>query len=139
MPALPPPEPEAQADEQQLDLTFGERRYRVRGLPKQLTEALKVNVLVQVCAVMRILDVGRRHLHVDTLDLYQAKARQVFAKCAAAELRVEEHVLQRDLGRLLLKLEQVIEERARAAESPVVAPAAMTAGADPRSPRVPAR
>ena len=70
---------------------------------------------------------------MDTLDLYQAKPREVFAKCAAGELRVEERVIQRDLGRLLLKLEQVIEERAKAAESPVAAPAAMTAAETPEA------
>ena len=129
MPAPPEAEPQAQADERQIMLAFGERRYRVRGLPKQLTEALKVNVLVR-------LDTGSTELasppmdgalHINTLDLYQAKQRQVFAKLAAAELRVDETIIQRDLGRLLLKLEQVIEERAKAAESPVAAPAAMTA------------
>jgi DNA primase len=130
MPAPPAPEPEPQVDERQLLLTFGERRYRVRGLPPQLTEALKINVLVTLIAAS--VDPGSAApegaaLHVDTLDLYQAKQRQVFAKSAAGELRVEEHILQRDLGRLLLKLEQVIEERAKAAESPVPAPAAMTA------------
>jgi DNA primase catalytic core len=127
MPSLPEPEPETQADERQVNLSFGERRYRVRGLPTQLTEALKVNVLVTVASTepaSSASDGGT--LHVDTLDLYQAKQRQVFAKCAATELRVEEHILQRDLGRLLLKLEQIIEERAKAAESPVAAPAAMT-------------
>lgn len=130
MPAPPAPEPEPQVDERQLLLTFGERRYRVRGLPKQLTEALKVNVLVTLIGASTeppsaAPDGGA--LHVDTLDLYQAKQRQVFAKCAATELRVEEHILQRDLGRLLLKLEQIIEERAKVAESLVPAPAAMTA------------
>jgi DNA primase len=130
MPDPPDAEPPTQADERQVVLTFGERRYRVRGLPPQLTEALKVNVLVTLIAVSG--DPGSAALdgaalHVDTLDLYQAKQRQVFAKGAAGELRVEEHVIQRDLGRLLLKLEQVIEERAKATESPVVAPAAMTA------------
>ena len=130
MPELPAPEPETQVDERQLLLAFGERRYRVRGLPTQLTEALKVNVLVRLVAASAdpaSTEPDGGALHVDTLDLYQAKQRQVFAKCAAAELRVEEHILQRDLGRLLLKLEQIIEERAKAAESPVAAPAAMTA------------
>jgi DNA primase len=130
MPDPPDAEPPTQADERQVVLTFGERRYRVRGLPPQLTEALKVNVLVTLIAVSG--DPGSAApegaaLHVDTLDLYQAKQRQVFAKSAAGELRAEEHIIQRDLGRLLLKLEQVIEERAKAAESPVAAPAAMTA------------
>ena len=130
MPEPPEAEPQHQSDERQLLLVFGERRYRVRGLPTQLTEALKVNVLVTLIAAS--VDPGfaapeGAALHVDTLDLYQAKQRQVFAKCAASELRVEEHIIQRDLGRLLLKLEQVIEERAKAAESSVAAPAAMTA------------
>jgi DNA primase len=129
MPEPPEAEPQHQADERQLLLVFGERRYRVRGLPTQLTEALKVNVLVTL--IVATVDPGSAApegaaLHVDTLDLYQAKQRQVFAKSAAGELRVEEHIIQRDLGRLLLKLEKVIEERAKAAESPVVAPAAMT-------------
>jgi DNA primase len=130
MPEPPEPETQPQADERQVNLTFGERRYRVRGLPTQLTEALKVNVLVTLIAASA--DPGSTApdgaaLHVDTLDLYQAKQRQMFAKCAASELQAEEHIIQRDLGRLLLKLEQIIEERAKAAESPVVAPAAMTA------------
>jgi DNA primase catalytic core len=120
VPALPDPEPAAQADERQVTLTFGERRYRVRGLPKQLTEVLKVNVLVTSAEC-------EDGLHVDTLDLYQAKQRQAFAKLAATELHIEESIIQRDLGRLLLKLESLIDERAKAAESPSVAPpAAMT-------------
>jgi DNA primase catalytic core len=129
MPELPDADPQPQGDERQVHLTFGERRYRVRGLPTQLTEALKVNVLVRLVAESADAACAAPEgaaLHVDTLDLYQAKQRQVFAKCAAGELRVEERILQRDLGRLLLKLEQVIEERAKAAESPVAAPAAMT-------------
>jgi DNA primase len=130
MPEPPEPEPETQADERQVNLTFGERRYRVRGLPTQLTEALKVNVLVTLTGASTgpaSAASDGAALHVDTLDLYQAKQRQVFAKCAGGELCVEEHIIQRDLGRLLLKLEQIIEERAKAAESPVPVPAAMTA------------
>ncbi len=123
------PETDRQADagcqaEQQLVIVFGERRYRVRGLPKQLGEALKVNVLV-TCSrgdEPNPVPAAEAGLHVDTLDLYQAKARAVFAKCAAGELALEESVIQHDLGRLLLSLEQVIDERARAAEAPSVAP-----------------
>ena len=129
VPAGPPNGPEAkadaacQADEQQLVIAFGERRYRVRGWPKQLTEALKVNVLV-TCSrgESDAAALAAEALHVDTLDLYQAKARAAFAKLAASELSLEESVIQHDLGRLLLKLEQVIDERARAAEAPSVVP-----------------
>ena len=124
VPPLPSPEPAAKADEQQLVIVFGERRYRVRGLPKQLGEALKVNVLVSRAGAEELAPAAtvEAGLHVDTLDLYQAKARAVFAKCAAGELGLEESVIQHDLGRLLLSLEQVIDERARAAEAPSVAP-----------------
>src|SRR5262249_32515710 len=130
MPALPPPEPEATADagckpeEQQLVIAFGERRYRVRGWPKQLGEALKVNVLVTRAGdeLLSSVQAAEAGLHVDTFDLYQSKARAAFAKLASIELRVEESVVQHDLGRLLLKLEAVIEERAKATESQSVAP-----------------
>jgi DNA primase len=129
LPVPPEPQPDAQADERQVMVAFGERRYRVRGLPTQLTEVLKVNVLVTLALAVDTssLRPDGGALHVDTFDLYQAKQRQAFAKCAATELGVEETIIQRDLGRLLLKLEQVIDERAKAAESPVAAPAAMTA------------
>ena len=124
VPSLPPPEPEAKTDEQQLVIAFGERRYRVRGLPKQLGEALKVNVLVTHVEVGSLTEApaAEAGLHVDTFDLYQAKARTAFAKLASIELRCEENVIQHDLGRLLLKLEQVIEERAKATESQSVSP-----------------
>jgi DNA primase len=128
MPSLPSPElvvktsPGGKPDEQQLVLTLGERRYRVRGLPKQLGEALKVNVLVISGAAVAAAETPDGGLHVDTLDLYQAKARSAFAKLASIELRVDEGVIQHDLGRLLLRLEQVIDERAKAAESPHVTP-----------------
>src|SRR5690606_25110112 len=83
--------------------------------------ALKVNVMVSVQG-----DADPQGLHVDTLDLYQAKQRAAFAKCAAVELSAEESVIQHDLGRLLLRLEQLIDERAKAAEASTPAPAAMS-------------
>ncbi len=120
MPQIAEPEPLAEVSEQQLVVVYGSRRYRVRGGPKQLTEALKVNVLVTSAE-------REAALHVDTLDLYQAKQRQAFAKSAAVELGAEESAIQHDLGRLLLKLEQHIEQRAKAtAEAATPAPAAMS-------------
>lgn len=121
MPASAAAEPLSEESEQQLVVVYGGRRYRVRGWPRQLGEALKVNVLVSGAEAA-----NAEALHVDTLDLYQAKQRQAFAKLAAAELSVEEPVIQHDLGRLLLKLEQLIDERAKAAEASTPAPAAMS-------------
>jgi hypothetical protein len=123
MPAIADPEPESKTDEKQFVITYGERRYRVRGWPKQLGEALKVNILVTLAGhESSEPTAGDVQLHVDTLDLYQAKQRQAFAKLAASELNADEAVIQRDLGRLLMKLETLIDERAREAEQPKVTP-----------------
>jgi len=89
-----------------LMLTLGDRHYRVRGWKKPLNpEALKINLLVSR---------GER-FHVDTLDLYQAKARAAFTKQAGMELGEAEDVLKHDLGRVLLKLEAVQSEQLTAA------------------------
>lgn len=115
-----PVEVVAQVGERDVTLAFGERRYRVRGLAKNAAfEVLKVNVLVS----------GQDDaLHVDTLDLYQAKARAAFAKQAAVELGVEEHVIQRDLGQVLLQLEAV--QDARQAQTEALATPAVPALSD---------
>ena len=88
---------------------FGDRRYRVRGLAKNTAfDSLKVN-----------LHVGRgEHFHVDTLDVYGARQRAIFLKQAAIELGVSEDVLKSDLGKVLLKLEQLQDQQIRAALAP---------------------
>jgi hypothetical protein len=107
----PPPEaalpafvkPPAPGDElpheiqgQDMFLDLEDRRYRVRGWQKPLNpESLKVNVMVSK---------GER-FHVDTLDLYQAKARAAFTKQAGLELGEAEDHLKLDLGKVLRKVE----------------------------------
>lgn len=84
----------------ELVLIQGDRRYRVRGWKKPLNpESLKVNLLVHQ---------GER-FHVDTFDLYSAKARSGFVRQAGIELGEAEDVLKHDLGRVLLKLEELQE------------------------------
>ncbi|WP_213304758.1 hypothetical protein [Paraburkholderia sacchari] len=56
--------------------------------------------------------------HVDTLDVYSAKARALFLKVAAVELGSQEETLKRDLGRVLLKLEALQDEAIRATLAP---------------------
>jgi energy-coupling factor transporter ATP-binding protein EcfA2 len=100
----------AEVREREVVIAFGERRYRVRGLDKNLAhDVLKVNLLVSG---------ADGALHVDTFDLYQAKARALFARQAALELGVEESVIQRDLGRVLLKLEALQDAAIQAATQP---------------------
>jgi len=95
-------------------LTQGDRRYRVRGLNKNMSyELLKVNVLVSGRTPR-----GESAFHVDTLDLYSARQRSVFTKQASEELGLKEEVLRRDLGRVLLKLEELQDEQIKAALAP---------------------
>ena len=81
-------------------IRLGDRRYRVRGLQKNLSlEALKVNVLVS----------RGDAFHVDTLELYNARARATYVNQVAKELATEDDVIKRDLGKVLLKLEELQE------------------------------
>jgi DNA primase catalytic core len=92
----------------------GERRYRVRGLSKNMSyELLRVNVLVSGTTPR-----GESAFHVDTLDLYSARQRGVFMKQAAEELGIKEEVIRRDLGRVLMKLEEMQDEQIRQALAP---------------------
>ncbi|MDY7096297.1 MAG: CHC2 zinc finger domain-containing protein [Acidobacteriota bacterium] len=108
---LPPPPPEIPTEvrEQEVVMELGDRRYRVRGLQKNLAyDVLKINLLA-----------GRGEaFHVDTLDLYSARQRTVFQKAAAGELGVEEAVVKTDLGKVLGKLEALQDEQIRAALEP---------------------
>ncbi len=113
-------------------VAFGDRRYRVRGLAKNSShEGLKVNLLVSRPAdgalspgapsyrpSLDIFDGPGEAVHVDTLDLYQARARGAFIRQAAAELGVKEDVIKHDLGTLLLELEALQEEALREADVP---------------------
>ena len=94
---------------QEIIVTLGDRRYRVRGLAKNMSyELLKVNLLAS----------RGEGFHVDTLDLYAARQRAVFIKQAAVEMAVKEEVVKRDLGRVLLKLEELQDEQIREALKP---------------------
>jgi DNA primase catalytic core len=107
----PPAESSLRVDvkEAEIVLVLEARRWRIRGLAKNTSfEQLKVNVLV-----------GKGDLfHVDNLDLYSAKQRQVFAAQAAREIGLEEETLRKDLGRVLLKLEELHDEELKRALEP---------------------
>lgn len=108
LPAVPSEDaPIAQSDQELVLMQGGagnQRRYRVRGWKKPLNpESLKVNLLVHRDAN----EDGR--FHVDTFDLYSAKARSAFVKQAGIELGEAEDTLKHDLGRVLLKLEALQE------------------------------
>lgn len=102
-----------QIGEDEIILHFGERRYRIRSLVKNLShETLKINVLVsrQVTG-----DPADQVYYVDAFDLYAARARSAYIAAAARELAVREEVIKHDLGRVLLKLEALQAQRMTAA------------------------
>ncbi len=108
--------PALEVREDEAIAVFGERRYRVRGIKKNLSyDTLKVTLQVSAGA----------HLHMDTLDLYQAKARAAFVKQAGIELGIEERIVQTDLIALLRALEPVQD-------------AAITRTLQPAAPELPA-
>ncbi len=85
----------------------GDRRYRVRGLAKNMSyELLRINLLVSGKNTR-----GENVFHVDTFDLYSARQRTVFLKQAAEELGVKDDVIRRDLGHVLLQLEALQDQQ----------------------------
>jgi hypothetical protein len=81
-----------------------DRQYRVRGLQKNSSfEVLKVNLRLW----------HNERFYLDTLDFYRAKERNHFVSAAASETNLEPDLVKRDLGRVLLALEEVQEKRIR--------------------------
>ena len=90
-------------------ISMGPRDYRIRGLQKNASlEVLKVNLRL-ICA---------ERFYLDTLDFYRAKDREAFIRAAAAETLLEPDLIKRDLGQLLLALEQAQEQRIQDALQP---------------------
>ena len=121
--AAPPPLPEPPAhrvapsapvlrvevDDKELRLVLGTRTYTVRAIEKNLSyEQLKVWVRAQCAAFV----------HVDTVELYQARLRAAWVKQTGIELGVAEDVIKADLGSLLRAVEQRQDELIRAKLSP---------------------
>lgn len=108
---------DAKVDDREVNITLGgepqppasgshkaihgqNRHYRVRGLQKNLSyDQLKVNLLVT----------QDERVHVDTFDLYASRPRQAFINQASVELGVQDEVIKTDLGKVLLKLEELQE------------------------------
>jgi DNA primase catalytic core len=112
------PRPVVEAREGEATIQFGPRRWRVRGLERAGGgESLKLTVTAAT----------ETSFHVDTLDLYSARARAGFVEAASAELGVTAAALKSDLGTVLLEVEALLDARATAAAQPAPPPeAAMT-------------
>ena len=90
------------AKNEDYELSLGDRTYRIRGLHKnQTVETLKINLR---------LDVGEL-FYLDEVNLYNARNREQFINYASTETMLQPEMVKRDIGKLLLLLEQKQEER----------------------------
>ncbi len=88
----------------EITITTEWRRYRIRGLERNtLLGVMKINILVYNERTDRF--------HVDCFDLYHSRLRRMFTMEAADEIGADESQLRSDLGRVLLKLEQLQTEQ----------------------------
>jgi DNA primase len=100
---------EAIVDGDTITIAIGDRGYRIRGLAQNLsTNQLKVSILV------------RRNdaFHADQVEMQSARQRAIFATAAAKELNLKEDVLHKDVGKLLLKLEELRDSNIEKALEP---------------------
>jgi len=97
-------------------ITFDRREYRVRGLTGVGLEKLKINLR---------LNAGNL-FHLDTLDLYQARARAAFSLTAAKACRVSESVVSADLLTLIERLDAERLEMRKTEHAEMETGAAMT-------------
>jgi hypothetical protein len=106
--------------EQRGDAWFMElegREYRVAGLEKTLgTDSLKITLR------LRVVGQGSALFHLDQVDLCRDSERRRFVERAAQETGLTVELLKRDLGKLLLAVEQAQADLAQPQEqtSPVV-------------------
>jgi len=114
-PTLPQQIMPMQVRENDLYLTLGDRVYRIKGFDaKSHSDQLKINLMIsklippyhnvrgRLCG-----DTEGEAMHLDKLDLYSSKQRQVFINQASVECGLEPDIIKSDLGKVLLQLEQL--------------------------------
>jgi hypothetical protein len=90
-----PPLQKGEGDDKHLYFIRGERNYRIGGLT-QKSDNLKISLLLRSNSLS----------FVDRIDLYSAKQRQAFVKNVEDEMGLLPEIVKKDLGQLLLSLEQ---------------------------------
>ncbi|MBN2132511.1 MAG: toprim domain-containing protein [Sedimentisphaerales bacterium] len=105
-------------------LTLGARHYRVGGLEKNNSlEVLKVSVRLAVHPQPRTKNeepgtADEVRFHLDSFDMTRDGERRRFIERAAEETGLEKELIKRDLGRLLLALEEEQQQRLNQALAP---------------------
>ena len=92
----------AEISDHEVQIAFGCRKYRIRGLAKNMSyEQLKLNIHV----------IKNDKYYIDTFDLYHARSRTTYIKQASIELGHAINVIKKDLGKILIKLEELQEQQ----------------------------
>jgi DNA primase len=105
-------------------LRLGQREYRVGGLDRNNSlEVLKVAVRLR----------HGEDFHLDSFDMARDGERRRFIERAAEETRLEKDLIKRDLGKLLLLLEEAQTERITAALAPSPGPHVAEISAEERA------
>ena len=112
-------------------LSLGDREYRIGGLEKNNSaDVLKVAVrlMVRVPRPHRVSEPGTKNeeprteddvlFHLDSFDMARDGERRRFVERASEETRLEKELIKRDLGKLLLLLEQTQADRIQSALTP---------------------
>jgi len=94
-----------------VHITLANRHYRIKGFdPKAGQDQLKINLMVTRGEAM----------HMDKLDLYSSKQRQVFINQAHVECGVTAEVIKTDLGKVLLQLEGLQQTHTEETKEPLL-------------------
>ncbi|MBL9028179.1 MAG: hypothetical protein JNL21_38660 [Myxococcales bacterium] len=98
---------------------FDDRRWRVRGLNDNTSPGtMRVNLL---------LSREGTGFHVDTFDIYSARHRVAFIRQASTDLGLDEAIVRKDMGTILLQLEEAQGELLRKLTAPKVTKVELTA------------
>ena len=113
MPAAPSTSPTLEQRGEAWFLAIEQREYRVTGLEKTVgSDGLKLGLRVQTGGPS-----GPDRFHLDQVDLIRDVERRRFIERAAEETGLTADLLKRDLGRLLLAVEQAQAQLMKPAET----------------------
>ncbi|MDP2691040.1 MAG: hypothetical protein Q8O95_01380, partial [bacterium] len=90
-------------------IEHNQRRYLIRGIEGSPNK-LKANLRAE----------NHRKFHIDTVDLYNAKARAQFIKDATILFKEEQEVVEQDMQRIILAVEEHIAAKKDDADKPIV-------------------
>jgi len=92
----------------EVHIKLSHRLYRVKGFePSHNNGQLKINLMVT----------QGEAFHMDKLDLYSSKQRQVFINQASVECGTAPEIIKTDLGKVLLQLESLQQEKTKESKS----------------------